>query len=202
MIIFKIIGMFVVGLFVFVFIAAFVGQFWLKSKFKKIIEQAKQNSPHGPARGPGQQPIDIEPDQFLSLVKRSYADVSDAVSSLRNEVSSLGFKEFNVYEIPEMPFSAILASHREDGLFAVIYDAENSAHYDLIAKSKTGAIYTVSNSDKDYRAVSGEQVFKKLLPNNESFSKALEFLQAEKSEDLQILKQSNFEGILLQSYQN
>ena len=203
MIIFKIIGMLVVGLFVFVFVAALVGQFWLKSKFKKIIEQAKQNSPHGSqAHRPGQQPIDIEPDQFLSLVKRSYADVSDSVRALRKEISSLGFQEFNVYEIPEMPFSALLASHREDGLFAVIYDAENTAHYDLIAKSKTGAIYTVSNSDKDYRAVSGEHVLKKLLPSNENFSKALDFLQAEKTEDLQILKQGNFEGVLLQSYQN
>lgn len=198
MIIFKIIGMLVVGFFVFVFVAALLGQFWLKNKVKKIIEQAKQNSPHGSQ----QQPIDIEPDQFLSLVKRSHADISDSVSALRQEVSSLGFHEFNVYEIPEMPFSSILASHREDGLFAVIYDSGEKPHFDLIAKSNSGAIYTVSNSDKDYRALSGEHVFKKLLASSENFSKALEFLQAEKTEDLKVLKQVNFEGVLLQSYQN
>ena len=190
--------MLVVGLFVFVLVGALIGQFWLKNKFKKIIEQAQKNSPQGSQ----QQPIDIEPDQFLSLVKRSHADISDSVSALRQEVASFGFQEFNVYEIPEMPFSAILASHREDGLFAVIYDSGDKPHFDLIAKSNTGAIYTVSNSDKDYRALSGEHVFKKLLVSNESFSKALEFLQSEKTEDLQTLKQENFEGVLLQSYQN
>ena len=189
--------MLVVGFFVFVFLLALVGQFWLKSKFKKIIEQAKQNSPHN-----SQQPIDIEPEFFLSLVKRSHADLSDSVSSLRQEISSLGFNEFNVYEIPEMPFTAILACHREDGLFAIIYDAENTAHYDLIAKSNQGNIFTVSNSNQDYRALSGEHVYKKLLSSNDSFTEALEFLRDEKKEDLQVLQQTDFEGVLLQSYQN
>ena len=197
MIIFKIIGMLVVGFFVFVFLLALVGQFWLKSKFKKIIEQAKQNSPIN-----SQQPIDIEPEIFLSLVKRSHADLSDSVSALRQEISSLGFNEFNVYEIPEMPFTAILACHREDGLFAIIYDAENTAHYDLIAKSNQGNIFTVSNSNQDYRALSGEHVYKKQLSSSDSFSAALEFLRDEKMEDLQVLQQTDFEGVLLQSYQN
>ena len=189
--------MLVVGFFVFVFLLALVGQFWLKSKFKKIIEQAKQNSPIN-----SQQPIDIEPEIFLSLVKRSHADLSDSVSALRQEISSLGFNEFNVYEIPEMPFTAILACHREDGLFAIIYDAENTAHYDLIAKSNQGNIFTVSNSNQDYRALSGEHVYKKQLSSSDSFSAALEFLRDEKMEDLQVLQQTDFEGVLLQSYQN
>ena len=197
MIIFKIIGIIVVGFFVFVFLLAVLGQFWLKSKFKKIIEQAKRNSPTN-----SQQPIDIEPEVFLSLVKRSHADLSDSASALRQEVSSLGFKEFNVYEMPEMPFTAILACHREDGLFAVIYEAENASHYDLIAKSNQGNIFTMSNSNQDYRALSGEHVYKKLFSSGDSFSAALEFLRAEKMQDLQVLQQTDFEGVLLQSYQN
>jgi len=197
MIIFKIIGMLVVGFFAFVFILALVGQFWLKSKFKKMIQQAKQNAPVA-----GQQPIDIEPEVFLSLVKRPHADFSDSVNAIRQEVSGLGFTEFNIYEIPEMPFEAILASHREDGLFVAIYDSQNSAHYDLIAKSNTGKIFTVSNSKQDYRALSGEHVFKKMLSPKDGLAQALEFLRTEKMEDLQILHQREFEGILLQSYQS
>lgn len=197
MIIFKIIGMLVVGFFVFVFFAALIGQFWLKNKFKKIIEQAQKNSPHSTQS----QPIDIEPEVFLSLVKRSHAELSDSVNALRKEVSGLGFTEFNVYEIPEMPFSAILASYREDGLFAVIYDSGNTAHYDLLAKSSQGNIFTISNSEKDYRALSGAHVFKKLLPIRNDFTEALDFLNSEKTEDLQILSQADFEGLLLQSYQ-
>ena len=197
MIIFKIIGILVVGFFVLIFFAALIGQFWLKNKFKKIIEQAKQNSPHNPQS----QPIDIEPEAFLSLVKRSHADLSDSVDTLRKEVSGLGFTEFNVYEIPEMPFSAILASYRKDGLFAVIYDSNDTAHYDLIAKSSQGNIFTISNSEKDFRALSGNHVYKKQLPIRNDFSEALEFLRNEKTEDLYILQQEDFEGLLLQSYQ-
>ncbi len=189
--------MIVVGFFVFIFFAALIGQFWLKNKFKKIVEQAKQNSPHSPHS----QPIDIEPEAFLSLVKRSHADLSDSVSALRKEVSGLGFTEFNVYEIPEMPFSAILASYRDDGLFAVIYDSGDIAHYDLIAKSSQGNIFTISNSEKDYRALCGNHVYKKILPIRNDFSEALEFLRTEKTEDLHILQQEDFEGLLLQSYQ-
>ena len=145
--------------------------------------------------------LDIEPEAFLSLVKRSHAELSDSVSALRKEVSGLGFTEFNVYEIPEMPFSAILASYRDDGLFAVIYDSGNTAHYDLIAKSSQGNIFTISNSANDYRALSGGHVYKKILPIRNDFSEALEFLRTEKTEELQILQVADFEGLLLQSYQ-
>ena len=44
---FKIIGMLVVGFFVFVFLLGFFGKFWIRSKLGKMIKEANEMGPAG-----------------------------------------------------------------------------------------------------------------------------------------------------------
>ena len=191
--IFKIIGMIVVGFFVFIFVLAIAGKFWLKRKLGEFVKDANE-------LGKSNMPFEVAPKINISLIKLSNYLPSEKALKYRRELEQSGFERINWYEVPEMNNVQVMGAYRDDGMFAVIYDSPMSVHYDLLAVNKDNYLMVIKNAQLNMRPVIGSKVMRKQVASSVSIRDALVFFEETLSSAQVILKKSDFENIFLRSY--
>lgn len=189
---FKIIGMLVVGFFVFVFLLGFFGKFWIRSKLGKMIKEANEMGPAG-------NPFEVEQRVNISLVKREAYSPSQAASQLSEQLRQNNFSLLNWYEIPEMQETNILGAHRDD-FFVIIYDKQNTAYFELLAETLNEEIMLLSNAAPDRKMSQYGGVYKKHLPPNTGLDAAIGFLKANVGGTLKPLSRNDFKNLYMRAH--